>query len=167
MIGNKIQPYTYSLKTAMIGGRMFCSNKFYFYLTPPENALSIENLQTHIRVQFDTAVLPEAYRKILRIGVQNALDGLEYSTHKRSIELNLAADVNGLIDLQVDLTSLINKDNVEFWPGTAADYPNATNFIFVEVPIEIYNYYVGPSYDPIGEVELWKADALFTIRAIR
>ncbi len=166
MIGNKVQPYTYTLKTAAVAGGYFCGNKFYLYLTPPENALSLENLKTHIRIKFNTSV-PVAFRKVLRVGIQNALDGLEYSTHKRSIELNVAADANRIVDLKLDLSSLIKKSNVEFWSGNASDYPNLTNYIFIEVPIEVYDYWVAPDYNRTGDIQLWKADGLFTINEIR
>lgn len=155
------------MKTAGIADQPFCVPKFYLYLTPPENSLSIENLKTHIRVKFDTAIIPVAYRKITRVGVQNSMDSLATPTHKRYLEVNASADGSGIVDLFLDLSSLIKKDNVEFWPGGGASYPDATNYLYLEVPVETYGYLAPPTYWKIGDVQLWKADGLFTIKEIR
>ena len=166
MIGNKIQPYTYTMKTAAVSARVFCGWKFYLYLTPPENAQSIENLITHIRLEFDASI-PAEYQKIVRVGIQNSMDGLATPTHKRWLDVNKSADGNRIVDLIIDLTSLIKKDNVEFYAGQNTDYPDATNYIYVEVPLEVYSYLNPPTVLYNGVIDIWKADGLFTIKEIR
>jgi hypothetical protein len=167
MIGNKIQPYTYTLKTSGVTDTPFCqSYKLYLYLTPPENALSLENLKMHIRVLFDASI-PAGYRKIVRVGIQNSLDGLATPTHKRYFDVDISADANRIIDYSIDVTSLIKKDNVQFWAGDQSDYPDETNYIYVEFPPEILNYYNYPTVWKLGDIQLWKADGLFTIKEIR
>lgn len=166
MIKNKQQPYTYTMKTAGVIGQPFCTNKLYLYLTPPENALSIENLKIHIRLKFDAGI-PAGLQKITSIGIQNSLDNLATPTHKRFVTVDQSADGDRVIDMKMTLTSLLKKDNVEFWPGGESDYPDATNYIYFELPEEIIDYYVTPAFTALGEVHIWKADGLFTIKEIR
>jgi len=151
MIGNKIQPYTYSLKTAAEMGVLTCGFIQYCYIVPPEDALSIENLRTHLIVKF-CADVPEEFR-VVKI------------TYKKVFDVNKVADVNGIVDFEIDLSTLLKKDNVEYWQDLN-DFPTTGTFVYVELDPNVGNYWV-INVNYVAEIKLWKVDALFTTKEIR
>jgi len=175
MDGNKIQPYKYSLKCAAVdvdGAGYMCGDTWYFYIVPPEDALTIENIRTHLCIQFDSAV-PSAFQKLERVGIINTYPGLYPITHKRTLTVNKTADANRIIDLEIDLSKLLKKDNVDYWNGGAMSYPENATLIVLEFAVgaSSYNgdgtlYQTGSLGEP-GGVLLWKTDALFTTQGIR
>ena len=164
MIGNKIQPYTYSLKTAAEMGVLTCGFIQYCYIVPPEDALSIENLRTHLIVKF-CADVPEEFRVVKRIGISNTMLGAGEITYKKVFDVNKVADVNGIVDFEIDLSTLLKKDNVEYWQDLN-DFPTTGTFVYVELDPNVGNYWV-INVNYVAEIKLWKVDALFTTKEIR
>ena len=162
MIGNRIQPYKYSLKTAGYKTAYPCSNVNFLYLVPPEDAITIENLRTHISFRFNSTI-PSANQYIRSIGIVDTIPGIAPYTYRRMITVNKQADANRVVDLDIEISKLLKKDNVFYWNGSG-DYPVGATFICLEFDIEINNY---PVYGYIGEFFLWKADGLFTTKGIR
>ena len=164
MIGNKIQPYTYSLKTAASTNALTCGFIQYCYIVPPEDALSIENLRTHFIFKFHEDV-PEEFRIVRRIGIVNTMLGAGAITYKKVYDVNKVADANRVVDFEIDLSKLLKKDNIEFW-SDFNDYPENATFVYVELDPNVSPFWV-VSTNYIGEVLLWKIDALFTTKEIR
>jgi len=167
----KHQPYTYSLKTAAFANNTnICNNGVYMYLVPPKNALSIENMWTHINFQFDAGI-PSGQRVITNIGISAGypLDfSISGSTPKtdgtiRKLPVNWAADpTTRIIDKRIDLSSLLRKD--------VAGYRDF--FLDFTDPDEDYTYIWVEFGVPVntsitGKMNLWKADALYTTIGIQ
>lgn len=168
----KHQPYTYSLKTAAIANNTnVCNNGVYMYLVPPKDAITIENLYTHVQFQFDAAI-PVGQRIITNIGISVG-DPVEFDPviqeyvprtdgRLRKIPVNWAADGNRIIDKRIDLTSVLQKEFAAY-----RDY-----FLDFLDPDEVYTYiwieFAVPFGTSItGKMNLWKADALYTTIGIR
>lgn len=114
LTSNKHQEYTYSLKTAAADTTniltTICLGKALFYLVPPEDALSIQYLRTHFKFKFDSAI-PSGYRRLDRIGI---IDAKFNPTYERYLDLNLTADGNREVEVNINLTPLLKKDNVKY-----------------------------------------------------
>lgn len=166
MIGNKIQPYKFTQKSffdshwsTMVVG-YFCIKRIYLVVYPPEEAISIEGLRTHIRLIFMSAV-SAAKQKIVRIGIIDDVDfytgtfgphGVDVlPTPGKYIDLNISADANRMIDFSINLSSLLTKANT------------GNSYIYIDFPSDIET----DAFGYIGDVILWKADALFTTTGIR
>ena len=78
----------------------------------------------------------------------------------RTQELNIAADVNRYVDISIDITHLLKKDNVAFREYFDDNIDGATY-----VMIEPADALIGVSN--IGTINLWKIDAQFTTQGIR
>lgn len=140
------------------------------YLVPPKNALSIENMWTHINFQFDAGI-PSGQRVITNIGISAGypLDfSISGSTPKtdgtiRKLPVNWAADpTTRIIDKRIDLSSLLRKD--------VAGYRDF--FLDFTDPDEDYTYIWVEFGVPVntsitGKMNLWKADALYTTIGIQ
>jgi hypothetical protein len=82
----------------------------------------------------------------------------------RTMDLNLAADGNRVVDVKLDLTHLLTgiKENVAFTPLLSADYENDDKtFIYVEFPATLRDTL------NTGTINIWKTDSLYTTREIR
>lgn len=168
MIGNKIQPYKYSLVTsahatdfdiiypALVGTR------YFFYIVPPENSLTIENINTKFVFQFFESI-PIADRYIDKIGICNTIEADPYAdpSYIRYFDVNIQADSNRVVEFDIDLTSLLKKDNVEYMFNNI-DYPDNGTFIFIDLKRNIVT-----DLDYAGDILLWKTDALFTTIGIK
>lgn len=159
----KLQEYTYSFKSAAftsIGVVNLCTDKILFYLVPPQEALSIQYLRTHLKFQFESSVTP-GDRVIEKIGIISAYEYYESGVnHFRSIDINQAADGSRNVELNINLTPLLQKDDVSYSieltpPGD--DY----TMIWVKFPNSLATNL------SVGRILLWKADALFTTTGIR
>lgn len=162
---SKIQPYTYTLKTAAIEGFENCGRRVWFYLLPPENAITIENIWTHFAILFDGSVSVDDMA-VERIGIMDAtnLSENEDSEYTRAYTINKVADGNGIIDFSVDLSALLKKDNVAY-QDLLSDNEADKTLIFIDLP-EVFGD--GSTYIS-GEVNflIWKTEALFTTSGIR
>lgn len=165
--GTKNQFYRYSMRSVMGRNMSLCQDIFMFEVIPPDNALTIENLFTRIRMTFDSPV-PVAQRKIERIGIvndfrpQNSTFDVAWN---RYIDINKEADANRVIDFYMDLSSLLNHSNAGINDSYDGSDDDAT-LIYIKLPGSLRNYVSGMS-SVYGSIDVWKADAIYTTTEIR
>lgn len=162
------QSYTYSAKTAAVSQLdmvQICTDQILFWLVPPDNAITIEYLRTHFIFEFESSV-DVADRVIEKIGIvdrftQNPEGGFAPANHFRTLDLNLAADGNRRVEVNMNLTPLLKKDDVsydEFQPSIA---DTGFTFVYVKMPSNLRTNLA------VGKIKLWKTDGLFTTTGIR
>ncbi len=153
MDGGKKQVFPYSFRTVAAGSHPtynfpMCNMRYFFQIIPPENALTIENIFTHIVLQFDASVAV-ANRIVQSIGITDEIPLiLANANYQRRLTLNMQADANRRIDLALDLSALLKRD---------------TPACYIELLLSANLYNVST----IGVFELWKADGLYTTTGIR
>jgi hypothetical protein len=164
---NHLQPYTYSLRTIAMSDAGFCGYRAMLYMLPPKDALRIERLYCHFVMQFASGVAA-ANRKIESIGIVDEIPLLisQEANYQRRQELNIQADANRRVDVSIDLTHLLKKDNVAYEEG-GFDPADDEGFTMVEVKLPDALDSNNPNYLNVGTVELWKIDGLFTTVGIR
>lgn len=159
----KSQFYRYTLRSVAVANRAACTDKYYLYPVPPEDALTIENLFTHFKITFDSSV-PAGSRVVEAIGITNErpLFNGNHASIERLIQLDEVADGNRVVDIKIDLSDLLVKENVGFTPLFGADYETENQtFVYVKLPSglrETLN---------VGTIDIWKTDILYTTREIR
>ena len=92
---NKLQPYPYSLKTILAANQSACLNRFFLYMLPPKDALTIENLFCHFVFQFDAGVAA-ADRVVQSIGIVDQLTPFPI-TATSNYQRRQAVKVHGLL----------------------------------------------------------------------
>lgn len=160
IIRTKNQEYTYSLKSVAVSypgiQTLLCTGKALFYLVPPQDAQTIQYLRMQFKFRFDASVDPE-YMRLDRVGIINA----KYNpTYERYLDLNLVADGSDEVEVNINLTPLLNKSDVAYTLFEDA-FGTGYTYIYVQLAPELENI------TTIGEVLLWKADALYTTTGIR
>lgn len=152
-----------TIRSVGMVGVTWCGGKILLYVMPPEKALTIENCFVHFKARFDSGVsAPDRVVKSISIIdkiplLYNSNAGVNYL---RTQELNIAADVNRYVDISIDISHLLKKDNVAFREYFDDNIDGATY-----VMIEPADALVGVSN--IGTINLWKIDAQFTTQGIR
>lgn len=161
----KFQAYPYSLRTVAASDFILCRWRNIMYITPPDNALTIENLHCHIVFQFDASI-SASEQKIERIGVTEGYNTNidDYDDYARYFDVNLEADANRRIDYSIDLTPLLKKTNVGYREPGPAGVPNDSGTGFTMVDIIMPDTINAGN---TGTMELWKLDGLFTTTGIR
>jgi hypothetical protein len=163
---NKLQPYKYSMKTVAAGElSSICRNRFMMYMIPPKDALSIERLFCHFVMTFDSGIAA-ADRKIESIGIVDELHPFPITAdanYQRRQTVNLQADANRRVDLSMDLTHLLNHNNVAYEESVLD--PGAVSTGYTAVEIKLPDSLVDTSN--VGVLVLWKIDGLFTTTGIR
>lgn len=164
---SKLQAYPYSLRTVAAADFSMCGYRFMHYMLPPKDALTIERLYTHFVFQFDASI-DVADQVIQSIGIVDEIPLLINgdANYQRRQELNIQADSNRRIDVSIDLSHLLKRDNVAYEEG-GFDPADDTGFTFVEVLLSPNLDINHPSYLSVGVAELWKIDGLFTTIGIR
>jgi len=168
--GTKKQPYTYTLKTVAfsdLANNFICSEHIWMYITPPKDALTIENLYIHLIIEFDSGVSVDD-RILRRIGIVNTIEsGARFDPTQadwyRYIELNQAADGNRRVEVKMPLTHLLKKTNVR-WQDLFSDQfgdEETYTYVVLQFPHSLV------SNQTVGKILLWKLDALFTTTGIR
>lgn len=161
----KNQFYHYTLRTVGVANSQMCTDKAYLYPVPPEDAITLENVFVHLRIQFDAAI-PTNRQIVESIGIANQrplFQTVEPTIH-RKIDLNVAADGNRRVDIKVDLSHLLDgiKENVAWTPLFGADYDDGDQtFIYLKLPVQLRNTL------NVGTIEIWKVDLNYTTREIR
>lgn len=159
----KFQPYKYSLRSTVIApttfpNGYFCSQKFFVYPVPPEDAISIENLYLHLIMQFKSGVAA-GDRKITKIGIASDRPPYGFEPQRlKTYAVNLSADVNRKIDTRIDLSALLKNDFVrwrDYFNDPATD--DAT-YVYIELATD---------NAANGDLILCKMDALYTTTGIR
>lgn len=158
----KSQFYRQTLRTAGSEGQI-CTSRVYLYPVPPQDALTIEGLFMHLRFVFDSSITT-ADQVLESIGISDTRPFLynQDPTNLKKMVLNLAADGNRRIDIKLDLTHLLTKENVAFTPLLSADYTTGgLTLIQLKLPNRLQDTLA------VATIELWKVDALYTTREIR
>lgn len=161
---NKLQPYPYSLKTVLASNQAGCLNRFFLYMLPPKEALTIERLFCHFVFQFDASVAA-ASQVVQSIGIVDQLVPFPItatSNYQRRQTLNQQADSNRRVDISIDLTHLLNHNNVAYEEDAFDDGPT-TGYTAVEILLAD----ALQSTSLVGTIEAWKLDGLFTTTGIR
>lgn len=161
---NKLQPYPYSLKTVLAADQAGCLNRFFLYMLPPKDALTIERLFCHFVFLFDSSVAA-ADRVVQSIGIVDELTPFPItaeSNYQRRQTVNMQADSNRRVDISMDLTHLLNHDNVAYEESAFDDGPT-TGYTAVEILLADNLQ----STQTVGTIEIWKIDGLFTTTGIR
>lgn len=161
---NKQQAYPYSLKTVLASNQAGCFNRFYLYMLPPKDALTIERLFCHLVFQFDSSVAA-ADRVIQSLGIVDQLVPFPItatSNYQRRQAVNLQADANRRVDVSMDLTHLLKRTNVAYEEDAFDDGPT-TGYTAVEVLLSDNLQNTAT----VGTIEIWKLDGLFTTIGIR
>ena len=161
---NKQQPYPYSLKTVLASQQAACLNRFFLYMLPPKDALTIERLFCHFVFLFDAGVA-SGDRVVQSIGIVDQLVPFPItatSNYQRRQSVNMTADANRRVDLSIDLTHLLKHDNVAYEEDAFDDGPT-TGYTAVEILLAD----ALQSTSVTGTIESWKLDALFTTTGIR
>lgn len=163
--GNKLQPYPYTLKTVAAINQSSCGYRFFMYMLPPKDALTIERLFCHFVMTFDSGI-PAASRVLKSIGIVDELrpfPATADANYQRRQTLNLAADANRKVDVALDLTHLLKHDNVQYSESGFDDNPIETGYTAVEIMLpDTIDFVTSP-----GTIDLWKIDGLFTTIGIR
>lgn len=165
---SKHQPYTYSLKTVAFGrnasntgSSLICTGSIIFYPVPPDGALTIENLYVHLIMQFDAAI-PSAARVLRKIGIiDTPISPLFFPSlvnRLKTLDVNIEADANRIIDYRIDLSSLLKKDDVAYRGVFEEDSTpeNGYTMVYLEFDETL------ESTSNVGSILQWKTDALFT-----
>lgn len=161
---NKLQPYPYSLKTVLAANQAGCLNRFFLYMLPPKEALTIERMYCHFVFQFDSSVAA-ANRVVQSIGIVDELTPFPItavSNYQRRQAVNMQADSNRRVDLSIDLTHLLNHDNVAYEENAFDDGPS-NGYTAVEILLSDNLQ----ETSTVGTIEIWKIDGLFTTIGIR
>lgn len=167
---SKHQPYKYSMKTVafarytggVVNNSIICTNTIIFYMIPPDGALTIENLYMHLKMRFASGVASGA-RVLRKVGVIDqvtapSLFPFASGYRLKTLDLDLVADGNRYIDLRLDLTSLLKKDDVAYRNLFTDDSTPDDGFtmVYLEFDESLKNE------NNIGEIHIWKTDGLFT-----
>lgn len=155
--------YPYSIKSVGMNSTAWCGGKILLYVLPPERALSIENMFVHFKATFDSAI-SSGNRVVKSISIVDKIpdsylnnDGVGYY---RSMDLNISADVNRKVDIKVDVSHLLKKDNVGYREYFDDDLGGLT-YVMIEPDDDLLGVI------NIGTIDLWKVDAQFTTSGIR
>jgi hypothetical protein len=133
-------------------------------LFPPEDALSIENLFCHLRMTFNSG-LSSSDKVLKRIGILS-----DYTTYTeqnqanyfRYLDVNIAA-VGNIIDTKIDLSSLLNSENIGDI-GSAGVFTDGSATI---VYLETANSSDSTNDTDAGTINVWKLDGTYTTQKIR
>jgi len=154
--------YHYTARSIGFHYSAWCGGKILLFVMPPEKALTIENLYVHFKATFDSGIA-SGQRIVKSISIVDDVPLLYNSnadlTYIRTLELNVAADGNRQVDLKLDLSHLLKKDNVGF--RDLFEEPSGLTYVMIEPDDSL----VGVSN--IGTIDLWKIDAQFTTQGIR
>lgn len=137
------------------------------YLVPPKDALTIERLYTHFVFQFNASI-SASDRVVQSIGIVDEipLTDATDANYQRRVDLYQQADSNRRVDIGIDLSHLLNPDNVAYEEG-GFDPADDEGFTFVEIRLSQSLNSGHPNYLNTGTIELWKTDALYTTVGIR
>lgn len=158
----KEQFYHYSLRSCATTNFAACEDKLFAYIKPPEDALTIEYIFVHFVMTFDAGVA-SGDRIIKEIGIASEVPATvdEQPTYLKTFTINQSA-VAGVIDLKINLTPLLKKDNVTLDNNWIGDFlQNDMTLVYIKFDDDLR----GNSYT--GNIDLWKIDALFTTKGIR
>ena len=163
----KSQFYKYSMRSVCAVGISYCARRIGLEILPPDNAMTIENLFMHLKMTYD-GTIPTADEVLERISIISGFPAYtpgsaEAEDYYRSLEVNLTPTAD-VIDVFIDLTSLLNKNN----PGSPNQFE--TDDLATIVFLENKGYTGAIDTDgpqTTGTINIWKLDAIYTTREIR
>lgn len=157
--------YLQTIRSVAYANGGWCGGKIMLYVVPPNKAISIENMYIHFKATFDVSV-PIGKRIVKRIGIIDKKPLVFNSNadvnYYRYMDVNIAADaVTRKVDIRLDLSHLLKKDNVKYREYFDDDSSGGFTYIMIE-----------PDDSLIGAlnfatIEIWKADAQFTTQGTR
>ena len=155
--------YPYTVRSVGFQYSAWCGGKILLYVIPPEKAQTIENLYVHFKATFNSGI-PSGNRKIKAISVVDRMPPLCNSNggvnYMRTQEFDISADANRKVDIKIDISHLLKKDNVAY-----GEYMDVVITGATMVMIEPDDALIGNNN--IGTIDLWKVDAQFTTQGIR
>lgn len=158
----KLHHYPYTLKVAGATGLAMCNDKLIFFLVPPKRGLTIENMHMHLKATFDASVaVGNRIIKHVAIGNEKPLFITDEPSYYRKLDLDLAADANRQVDLDINLTPLLNREHAGFRDLFDDSEDGNLTYIYIKLSDNLRNT------SGIGTVTLWRVDALYTTQAIR
>ena len=160
--GSKKHFYPFTFRTAAISNATQCRDKALLYLVPPQDALTIENMFCHLKLTFDAGVAV-GNRIVEYIGIANEVPLFieDDPAYLRKIDLNQAADVNRKVDIKLDLTSLLNKNNANYREYFETPVTDDYTYVIIKLSGNLRDT------STVGTIDLWKLDGLFTSKGIR
>src|SRR3990167_6588028 len=135
--GSKQAVYPYTFRIVAAADQTLCSYRAFIYIVPPDLALTIERLNMHFVFQFDAAIAT-ADRVLESVGITDEFPftaGTD-ANYQRRQAVNLTADGNRRVDLNIDLTHLLNPENVGYREEELGSDPE-TGYTMVEVLLPI------------------------------
>lgn len=154
--------YHYTARSIALANVGWCGGKILLFVMPPERALTIENLSIHFKATFNSGIA-SGQRIVKTVSIVDDIPLMHNSNsdlnYKRTLTLNAAADVNRKVDLKLDLSHLLKKDNVGY--RDLFEEPSGLTYVMIEPDDSL----IGISN--IGTIDLWKIDAQFTTQGIR
>jgi len=158
----RVHHYPFTLRTAALAitGFEAAQDKFYFYLIPPEKALTIESLYFQLQMVFFSAVAP-ADRVITHVGIASNFPMFitDEPERLRTYEINAEADANRRVNVDIDLTALLKKDDAEYRNQFSNHNAAGATYVYFKTAD-------GTRGSGTGTIEICKADGLFTTEAI-
>lgn len=167
MKSSKIQEYKYSLKTQAytspdsVG---LCGDVTLFYLLPPQDAIEIKYLRTHLKLRFDSGIA-SGDRKIQRIGILSKFDSdPSIADHFRYLDVNITADVNREVELDMNLTSLLKPTNTRY---NSDIFLQGVDDNYTYVYLRLGNGDNLINEPTVGDILLWKVDGMYTTTGVK
>lgn len=156
--------YLQTARSIALVNRSWCGGKVLLYCIPPEKAISVENVYIHFKATFDVSVA-SGNRVIKRISIVDkkplAFNSNADLSYYRYMDLNIAADANRKVDIKLDLTHLLKKDNAKYREFFDDDSAGGFTYVMVE-PADALLGVIN-----IGTIDLWKIDSQFTTQGTR
>lgn len=156
--------YLQTARSIALADRAWCGGKVLLYVIPPEKAITIENMYVHFKATFDSGVAVGS-RKIKRIAIvdkkplfYNSNSDLNYY---RYLDLNISADANRKVDIKIDISSLLKKDNAKYREAFDSDSAGGYTYVMIEPDDSLLGTI------NIGRIDLWKMDAQYTTLGTR
>jgi len=161
-MSNSTRPHHYpeTLRTsAEITTNLF-QDKAFFYLIPPQNSLTIENIRLHLKLTFDASV-SVGNRKVTHIGIADEFPAFITDEPNRllQLEVNAVADGNRQVDINIDLTPLLKRDDIAYRDFIEPDGLTGLTYVYIKCAD-------GCRGALTGIIEICKVDAQFTTEGI-
>ena len=159
---SKVHHYPRTMRSVSMVGALHCQDRTYFYIAPPEDAITVESLIVHIKMTFDAGIT-SADRVLKSLGIGSSFPLLIGSnpSYFREITLNQSADaVTRKIDVKVDLSSILKKTNVRY-RGIFGSFVT-DDYTYVIIKTADNNRGVGT----VATIDLCRVDAQYTTKGI-
>lgn len=152
--------YPHILRSSAVVAIGTCQDKIVFYLIPPENALTIEQMFIHLKGTFDVSVAT-GDQVVQSIGVGSTFGAIDaVPVGFKSIPLNIAANVSRQVDIRLNITSILNKANAGYRDNLGSIAVGTPTYIYLKLADNLRNT------SSKFTIDLWKMDALYTIKKI-